>query len=132
MKLTINDKRLHNPDGSPRYNVDRQQDKNYIPPMTHTLSIGWDQPDTRLMLIDDTHAMMTKATFLSLKEYSSTTPTGVYEGKMWRRHDGSFDRSPDRKPPVWLLCWYKNSKPGYCSTEFRKIILSDADIEEMN
>lgn len=131
MKLIVNDRRLHNPDGSPRYNVDRQEDKNYIPPITDPLGSSWIQPDRSRMLVDDKHALMTKATFLSLKEYSSTMPSGVYEGKMWSRHDGSFDRSPDREPPVWLLCWYRNSKPGYCSTEFRKIILTDANIEEM-
>jgi hypothetical protein len=129
--MIINDKRRHNPDGSPRYNVDRQADKNYIPPMTHPYASSWSQPDQSRMAIDDTYAIMDRRTFLELEEYSATMPSGVYEGKMWRRHNGSFDRSPDRKPPVWLLVWYgRSDRPNVVSNNWRKIILSDANIEE--
>jgi hypothetical protein len=68
---------------------------------------------------------MTQRAFYQLKDYSATMPTGVYEGKMWRRHDGVYDRDfrAAGGTPEWLLCWYQNSKPGYCSTETRKILV---------
>jgi hypothetical protein len=106
---------------------------NVIPPMTHELSSGWDQPSAKNILVDDSHAVMTYATFKSLHEYSATAPTGVYEGKMWRRHDGLFDREFRAKggKPKWLLCWYGPSdEPGFCSTNAREILLVDAALPE--
>jgi hypothetical protein len=75
---------------------------------------------------------MTDSTFKQLKEYSSTRPSGVYPGKMWRRHDGAFptfnsqtnayERS--HEPPIWLLCWYGlGPTPDVCSVNFREVIL---------
>ena len=40
-----------------------------------------------------------------LPEYSGTRPTGVTNGKRWRRHDGVYAR--DGIPPVWLICEYE-------------------------
>lgn len=135
MSLVINDKRRHNFDGSPRYNTSRQQDKNYIPPITDRLGSEWRQPSQSSMVVDDTHAMMTLATFRKLAEYSGTQPTGVYDGKMWRRHDGVFDHGfmAAGGKPTWLLCWYGPSSkgPGWCTTSRREIILTDANIEEV-
>ncbi len=101
---------------------------NVIPPITHPLGKHWDQPPTSDILIDDTHAVMTRITFEKLHEYSGTFPSGVYEGKMWRRHDGAFDfeyLAKDGKP-VWKLVWF-----GYCddpdkvSNNFRDILIVD-------
>lgn len=133
MSLIINDKRRHNFDGSPRYNTSRQDDKNYIPPITESLGSGWKQPSQSRMLIDDTSALMTLATFKELTDYSCTMPSGVYAGKMWRRHDGSFDHAWIARggKPVWMLAWYgRSDRPGYCSTQWRTILLTDANIEE--
>jgi hypothetical protein len=130
--LVINDYRRHNLDGSPKYNTPRQLDKNCIPPITDPHGRSWDQPDTSLIAIDDTHAVMTKAVFLQLMEYSGTYPSGVYEGKMWRRHDGIFDRAFLAKggKPVWHLAWYgRCDDPKMVSSNYRKILLSDGDIE---
>ena len=99
-----------------------------IPPITHGLGKSWDQPATGEILIDDTHALMTRATFDRLAEYSASRPTGAYEGKMWKRHDGAFDHDFLRRggKPEWLLCWYGVSeKPGFVSNHHRKIILVD-------
>lgn len=86
-----------------------------IPPMTHPLSKGWDQPDRADVLIDEHHAVMSQHTFYSLKNYSGSFPTGVYEGKMWRRH---------QQIEGWLLVWYdKSNKPGACRIEFRPILI---------
>lgn len=101
-----------------------------IPSMTDPLSQYWEQPPLSAIEIDDEFARMSTATFESLHEYSASKPSGAYEGKMWRRHDGSFDREFLRKggKPVWLLCWYGVSTigPGYVSNNSRKIVLTDA------
>jgi len=97
-----------------------------IPPMTHELSRHWEQPRTAEIEIDDTHALMTRRTFENLAEYSATNPSGVYEGKMWRREDGAFDYKFLARggKPVWLLCWYGLSdKPGMVSNNSRKILV---------
>lgn len=98
-----------------------------IPPITDPLGRAWKQPDRALILINDTTAIMTRRTFESLAEYSATNPSGAYEGKMWRRHDGAFDREFLAKggKPEWLLCWYGESRigPGYVSNNSRKIVI---------
>lgn len=112
---------------------DNQPDKNKIPPMKHPLSRGWDQPDPASIVIDNTHALMTMKTFLALKEYSGTFPTGVYEGKMWRRHDGLFDREFRRAggKPTWYLCWYGYAdEPGMVSNNFRLVLLLEGELPE--
>jgi hypothetical protein len=81
----------------------------------------WRQPDRTQVLIDPTHALMTKAVFESLAEYSTTMPSGVYPGKMWRRHDGAHD--PRCTKPEWLFCWYgPTPDPDQCSVNSRKVI----------
>lgn len=107
--------------------------RNIIPLMTHPLSTHWDQPKPSEILIDDTHALMSLSTFRALHEYSATAPSGVYEGKMWRRHDGVFDREFIAKggKPIWLLCWYGESeKPDYVSNNHRKILLIDGELPD--
>lgn len=95
-----------------------------IPPMTDPLGRHWNQPPLEQVLVDDTHALMTPATFAQLSEYSSTLPSGVYEGKMWRRHDGAHDPRRTR-PPIWLLCWYgSHPDPGNCSINSRVVLLA--------
>lgn len=89
------------------------------------------RPATSNILIDDTHALMTRRTFEDLPEYSATNPTGAYEGKMWRRHDGAFDREFLARggKPVWLLCWYGESElPDFVSNNSREILLADDDV----
>jgi hypothetical protein len=102
--------------------------KNTIPPMTHELSRYWEQPSREEILVDDTHALMTRETFQKLAEYSASNPTGAYEGKMWRRHDGLFDERFKVRGgvPEWLLCWYGESEigPGFVSNNHRKILLA--------
>jgi hypothetical protein len=105
------------------------QHPNVIPPMTDSLGKYWDQPKTSSIEIDDTYALMSRATFERLKEYSCTKPTGCYPGKMWKRHDGAFD--PDflasGGTPEWLLCWYGLSEkgPDWCTTQMRQILFTD-------
>jgi hypothetical protein len=101
--------------------------KNVVPPMVDPHGRYWEQPDPARMLIDDTHAVMTPAAFAELKEYSASIPSGVYVGKMWKRHDGVYD--PRCKPADyrWLLCWFGESErgPDYCTTNCREILVSE-------
>ncbi len=105
---------------------------NTIPPITEPLGRYWEQPDLSAILIDDEFALMSRKTFDALSEYSASRPSGVYPGKMWKRHDGAFDRNflAHGGKPEWLLCWYGESEigPGYCSNHGRKIILLDGDL----
>lgn len=106
--------------------------QHVIPPITDPMGSGWYQPDRWLIEIDKTHALMPRRVFDGLHEYSGTKPTGVYPGKMWKRHDGVFDRAfiANGGKPEWLLCWYGESEigPGYCSNHYRKIVLSDGEL----
>lgn len=70
-----------------------------IPPMSDPLGQHWKQPSRGKIEIDCTHALMPRSAFDQLLEYSSSIPTGVYSGKMWKCCN----------PPVgWLLRWYGN------------------------
>lgn len=81
---------------------------NIIPEMVDSRGSYWDQPKTDDIELSDTVAYMTKSTFDALKNYESSYPTGVYEGKMWRR--GSY------------LCWYHGSRdPLKCDIGYRAI-----------
>ena len=50
---------------------------------------GWrayfDQPQESDVLVDETHAVMTRITLKQLPDYSCSIPTGNYVGKRWRR-----------------------------------------------
>jgi len=85
----------------------------------------WSQPDPSSILIDETHALMDTRTFDGLAEYSASVPSGVYQGKMWKRHDGLYDSTCKPSDRRWLLCWYgeSNKGPDWCSTYFREIIV---------
>jgi hypothetical protein len=88
---------------------------------------GWDQPDRSLISIDATHALMSQGAFDQLAEYSATNPTGKYPGKMWKRHDGSFDREylDAGGKPTWLLVWYgRHPDPNLLSINYREIVIA--------
>jgi hypothetical protein len=98
---------------------------NEIPPITDPLGKYWDQPARSEILVDEKHAVMTEETFRLLHEYSATNPTGVYPGKMWRRHDGLFDQRCKPGERRWLLCWYAECEdPKMCATHWREILIA--------
>lgn len=73
-----------------------------IPDMVHPFGKYWEQPDKSKILIDDKHALMSRHTLEELKEYSTTIPTGAYEGKMWK----ACLYTGNGKEMDWYLRWY--------------------------
>ena len=72
---------------------------NPVPPITDELGLAtWakEQPNANDFLFTQDIVYMSKDDFLRLKEYSSSYPTGVYAGKMWRCCVGG----------KWFLVWY--------------------------
>jgi hypothetical protein len=100
---------------------------NHPPPLESPYGPNaWPQPAAESIEIDDTHALMTRATFDALMEYSSTVPSGVYPGKMWRRNNARLP-APDvysvAQPPEWLLCWFERDGAEHCRISRREVLL---------
>ena len=74
---------------------------NVIPPMTDSLGAYWTQPERERILLDETHCLMDKESFGLLSDYSRSTPSGVYDGKMWKRQF-ALDQ--------WELVWFAESE----------------------
>lgn len=90
-----------------------------IPEMTDPLGKFWKQPSRGEIEIDDTHALMSSSAFKRLPEYSSSIPSGVYPGKMWRaQSDGG-----------WWLRWFGtvDGRPDLCSNNQRQILVADGN-----
>jgi hypothetical protein len=86
-----------------------------IPPITSELGRQWTQPDHNEFLFDETYVLMERTSFCRLAHYSGTFPSGVYDGKMWKRFELELG---------WLLVWYgNNAGPGRSSIEFRQILI---------
>ena len=98
---------------------------NAIPLMTDPRGRHWRQPGRDEILVDGTHAVMDRRTFQQLAEYSTSTPTGVYPGKMWKA-EGMEGHWPQMRPTgKWFLRWYGlvDGRPDLCSNNWREIIL---------
>ena len=126
--MTTGQERLHSvaPESGPQGELDRKAAEingTAIPEMSHPWSKHWPQPDPREILVDSTHAVMSLETFRKLPEYSCTLPSGVYEGKMWRRRE---PYSPEVFGVTkWYLMWYGPSEdPLQCSINHRQILLA--------
>ena len=87
-----------------------------IPPMTDPLGEFWNQPKTDNIIVDDKHALMSSSDCKKLMDYSMSSPSGAYVGKMWKSHTGSSQ----------FLHWYDFSdKPDQVMHMRREIILID-------
>jgi len=89
-----------------------------IPPITHELGKHWEQPNLDGILISDNFALFkNQSDIKKLSEYSTSNPSGVYEGKMWLAIDTS---------KVLLLSWYGvGEQPNVCTINRRQIILAN-------
>ncbi len=85
-----------------------------IPLMTDPLGRHWRQPaDIRKAPMDETHVLLTPRQVAGLAEYSSSYPSGTYDGKCWLRDGGD----------VRWLCWYQpHPQPGKIGIGFRIIL----------
>lgn len=94
---------------------------NVIPRMTDPLGKYWDQPiDIREAPMDDFHVILTPKQMDQLSEYSSTYPTGVYDGKCWLRVEMA-DRITIRHR---YLCWYgPSTERDVCKIHAREILV---------
>lgn len=71
-----------------------------IPGITDKRGAHWAQPSRKYIWLDEKYALMKDQTFRSLVEYSSSEPTGMYEGKMWKCRRGD----------AWYLRWFVDRK----------------------
>lgn len=98
--------------------------RNYIPEMTHPLGKHWNQPSNEHMLFDSKCCLMTNADFKMLLDYSASTPSGVYDGKMWKSLH--CIKPKDEILEVWYLKWYEpTNDPELFDIMSREILISD-------
>ena len=94
--------------------------ENTIPDMVHPLSKHWDQPNRDNILIDNTKALMSGRSLGELHLYSTSIPTGVYEGKMWK---SKFQNK-------WYLRWFEvEDEEKMLPILSREIIIAEAKHE---
>lgn len=74
-----------------------------LPKMTSPFAKYWDQPKglRNRVALYGTHAAISEADWYGLARYETSTPSGVYPGKAWRR--GKY------------LCWYGPNRNGQCA-----------------
>lgn len=91
--------------------------RNTIPDIVDSLGKHWSQPNKSLIEVKSQWALMPQVVLDQLPEYSSSVPSGVYVGKMWKRDDGEGG---------WWLCWYgEHSDPDTCSINKRRILVEE-------
>ena len=101
--------------------LEKLEAREPIPQMIHPLSQYWEQPSRREITVDATHALMSRAAFNKLHEYSMSVPTGVYEGKMWK---AELFTGRSETELGWYLRWYGPSPdPDKCACHQRRIII---------
>lgn len=77
-----------------------------LPPMTDELGKHWKQPAREKLFISADIVYMSQASFDKLPEYSSSIPSGVYPGKMWKTE--IYDHAGRHPVPtgIWYLRWF--------------------------
>lgn len=91
---------------------------NDIPAITDPLGRSWRNPQgVHEAVMDDEFVWLTHAQVDDLHEYSSSYPTGTYDGKCWKRA---------RDDGGWWLCWFGPCPiPGRIAIEYRNIIVKE-------
>lgn len=86
-----------------------------IPPITHPLGKAWEQPSVESIKFSIGCAWVSKKDFNKLLQYDSSNPSGVYEGKMWKRKQGN----------KFYLMWYGVSdKPECCCINHIELMIN--------
>ena len=95
--------------------------KGIIPPITDPLGRHWEQPKVSDIILDEKYAAMSQKTFDELKSYDRSFPSGVYPGKMWKR---AVYKNDSNDIAYHVLIWYGHHEtPGYCSNNYREILI---------
>jgi hypothetical protein len=96
--------------------------RNVIPEMTDPRGKHWQQPaDIRDADMDSTFVRLTQRQVADLPEYSSSYPSGMYDGKCWLR-----EGEDEEERTVRWLCWYEpHSDPKKIGIGFREISIID-------
>lgn len=96
-------------------------ENNTIPLITHPFGRAWQQPPTYLILVDDTHAVMSRLDFQILMDYTRSQPSALYNGKMWKTQLESEDAAK------WFLCYChnENNKTSEIDIAYREILIID-------
>lgn len=101
-----------------------------VPQITEPMGRNWRQPDRSRIVMDETHAFMTRRAFEELAEYSHSMPTGVYDGKMWRSQYATRRGGPFA---LFYIHWYAPSiigDPTMCSTMTREVVFVSSERRE--
>lgn len=95
-------------------------DDHVIPPLSGVYEpTTWVQPSRQEILVGEHEAIMPLSTLSCLREYNTTIPSGVYQGKMWRRRN-------HKEGAKWLLCWFGIAGPnGETEIHYRPIQVMD-------
>ena len=90
-----------------------------IPQMTDPLGRHWRQPDDiREAPIDDKNVLLSSRQIAGLADYSSSYPSGTYDGKCWKREGED----------CWYLCWYEpHAMLGHIGIGYRIILEVESD-----
>lgn len=88
-----------------------------IPEMTDPLGKHWSQPDRKAIVILNGIAVMGITSYMKLMEYSTSYPSGVYPGKMWKRINSG----------THYLCWYGEEINKQCAIKFLTIDMDSID-----
>jgi hypothetical protein len=87
---------------------------NKIPEITNPMGKYWQQPDSKNIIISYKYALMSETDFNNLYEYSSSTPSGVYIGKMWK----------SKRNNIWYLVWFSECEdPKFLNNNYREILI---------
>lgn len=107
-------------------------ESHVIPPCTNELGKHFGMPKREDIVIDELYAYMTEITFNKLKEYSTSNPSGVYLGKMWKsrinisKEWGRIEWLKENSEDVWHLCWYGvATEKDYCNIYTRVITIKN-------
>lgn len=102
---------------------DAKAHQHPIPPMTDPLGKHWRQPNRLDIEITATHALMSKAAFDQIADYTNSQPTGVYPGKMWKKGNRNNDQERGR----WWLHWWTAhpTNEKLCCHNVREILIHE-------
>lgn len=100
--------------------------EHIIPEMIDPLGRYWEQPKRENIKVVDVFAFMEEKDFKKLASYDTTMPTGVYDGKMFKRQQRDEEGNWLNK---WTLVWFsKHEDPDQCTVNYRTIVVLNREV----